>query len=400
MSRFIYKAATQEGKILDGIIQADKFELVIEKLKKQNLLPIEIKEEVPKKGIGGFFKPIKSKDVLAFTQQLLNLFSAGMPLDRSLGVLQELTKNQKLKTTISEIKNDLERGNTLSQALANHPKTFSPLYINMIKVGEASGALELILNRLADFTQKDEEFKEYLRSMMIYPCILLSFGLLAMTIILTFVVPRFIVIFEEMGEGLPLITLILISISKFIVNWWWLLLGIGLCFIFAFKSYIQTDKGRYSFDQFKLKIPVIGSLVEMIVMNRFSKSLGTLLKGGVPLLPSLLIVKEAVGNAVISKSIGKIQSSIKEGEKIATPLRASGVFPDLLVYMIACGEETGNLEDVLNKVADTYETKIRNSLRGLISLLEPCLILFMGIIVAFIFASILLPIFAMSELPF
>lgn len=400
MPRFTYKAATQEGKVLEGIIEGDKSELAIEKLRKHNLLPLEIKEEVLKKDIGILFKPISSKEILAFTQQLLSLFAAGMPLDKSLGILKELTKNQKLKATISEIKNDVEKGNTLSEALANHPKTFSPLYVNMIKVGEASGSLELILDRIVDFTQKDVELKDYIRSMMIYPCILLTFGLLAMTVILTFVVPRFMVIFEEMGETLPLITLMLLSISQLIVNWWWLILGLLLCFIFGFKWFIQIDRGRYFFDQFKLKMPVIGPLVEMIVVNRFSKGLGTLLKGGVPLLPSLLIVKDAVGNAVISKSIVEIQGSIKEGEKIATPLRTSGVFPDLLVHMVACGEETGNLEDMLNRVAQTYETKIRNSLRGLITLIEPCLILFMGVIIAFIFASIILPIFAMSDLPF
>ncbi len=400
MPRFTYKVANQEGKILEGVIEGDKSELIIEKLRKQNLLPIEIKEEVFKKSISGLFRQIKSKDVLAFTQQLSSLLEAGMPLNKSLNVLEELTKNQKLKTIIYEIKREIEKGSTLSDALTNHPKIFSQLYVNMVKVGEASGSLELILDRLADFSQKDEEFKEYIRSMMVYPCILVFFGILAITVILTFVVPRFIVIFNEMGESLPLITLMLISISKFIVSYWWIILGIGLIFIIGFKGYIQTTKGRYSFDQFKLKMPVLGSLVEMIVVNRFSKSLGTLLKGGVPLLPSLLIVKEAVGNTIISKSIGKIQGSIKEGEKIATPLRASGVFPDLLVHMVACGEETGNLEDMLNKVADTYEIKIRNSLRGLIALLEPCLILCMGIVVAFIVASILLPIFAMSELPF
>jgi general secretion pathway protein F len=400
MPRFTYKAANQEGKILEGIIEGDKPELIIEKLRKQNLLPIEVKEEVIKKGITGFFRQVKSKEILAFTQQLSSLLTAGMPLDKSLNVLEELTKNRRLKTIIYEIKREIEKGSTLSDALANHPNIFSPLYVNMVKVGEASGALEVILDRLAEFAQKDEEFKEYIRSMMVYPCILIFFGTLAITVILTFVVPRFIVIFKEMGESLPIITLLLISISKFIVNWWWAILGIVLIFIIGFRWYIQTSTGRYSFDQFKLKMPVLGPLVEMIVVNRFSKSLGTLLKGGVPLLQSLLIVKDAVGNAVISKSIGEIQGSIKEGEKIATPLRASGVFPDLLVHMVACGEETGNLEDMLNKVADTYETRIRNSLRGLIALLEPCLILFMGIIVAFIVAAILLPIFAMSELPF
>ncbi|MEW6096387.1 MAG: type II secretion system F family protein [bacterium] len=400
MPRFTYTAANQEGKILEGIIEGDKLELAIEKLRKENLLPIEIKEEIVKKGVIGFFRQVKSKEVLAFTQQLSSLLDAGMPVDKSLNVLEELTKNQKLKTIIYEIKREIEKGSSLSDALANHPKIFSGLYVNMVKVGEASGSLELILDRLADFSQKDEELKEYIRSMMVYPCILIFFGILAITVILTFVIPRFIVIFKEMGESLPLITILLISISKFIINWWWVIGGIVLIFIFGFKGYLGTKKGRYSFDQLKLKMPVLGSLVEMIVVNRFSKSLSTLLKGGVPLLPALLIVKEAVGNAVISTSIGEIQASIKEGEKIATPLRASGVFPDLLVHMVACGEETGNLEDMLNRVGDTYEVRIRNSLRGLIALLEPCLILFMGIIVAFIVAAILLPIFAMSELPF
>ncbi|MFH1562480.1 MAG: type II secretion system F family protein [Nitrospirota bacterium] len=400
MPRFTYKASNQEGKILQGILEGDKSEQIVEKLRKQNLIPIEVKEEILKKGISGFFRQVKSKDTLAFTQQLSNLLDAGMPLNKSLDVLEKLTKNQKFKTAIYEIRAEIERGSTFSNALANHPKVFSPLYINMVKVGELSGALELILDRLADFSGRDEDFKEYIRSMMVYPCILVFFGLMAITIILTVVIPKFMVIFEDMGQSLPLITLVFITISKFIVGWWWVILGVGIIFIIGMRGYIKTEKGRYCFDKFKLKIPVLGSLVEMIVINRFSKSLSTLLKGGVALLPSLLIVKEAVGNAVISKSIGEIQGSIKEGEKIATPLRASGVFPDLLVYMVACGEETGNLEDMLNKVADTYEIKIKNSLRALIALVEPCIILCMGIFVAFIFISILLPIFAMSELPF
>ncbi|MEW6607444.1 MAG: type II secretion system F family protein [bacterium] len=400
MPRFTYKASNQEGKILQGIIEGNKPEVIIDRLRKQNLFPIEIKEEVQKKGIGGFFRQVKSKDVLAFTQSLSSLLDAGMPLDKSLGVLEELTKNRRLKTIIYEIKRDIEKGNPLSDALANHSEFFSPLYINMVKVGEASGSIELILNRLTDFMEKDEDLKEYLRSIMAYPCILISFVIVAITILFTVVVPRFISIFNEMGETLPLITLLLIFVTKFILNWWWAILGIVLISIFGFKWYLGTTKGRHSFDQLKLKMPVLGPVVEMIVVNRFSKSLGTLLKGGVALLPSLLIVKSAVGNAVIAKGISDVHGSIKEGEKIATPLRATGVFPHLLVEMVACGEETGNLEDMLNKIASTYETKIRNSLRGLIALLEPGIILFMGLIVAFIFAAILLPIFGMSELPF
>lgn len=402
MPRFIYKASTQEGVFQEGIMEGNNVDLIIERLRSLNYLPIEVREEeIARPGLLlRLSSRIRKGEVISFIQELSNLISTGTPLDRSLTVLEEITPNQRFKGIISEIKMEIEKGNSLSDALASHPRLFSRLYVNMIRVGEASGALEIILKRLAEFGEQEEELRDYIKSMMAYPLVMVFVGGLAITIILTFVIPRFVIIFEEMGQALPLPTLVLISISKLFVHYWWLIGGLFLGGFFGLRGYLKTEKGRDSYDRTRLKMPILGKLTEMFCVVRFSRSLGTLIKGGVPLLEALSIVREAVGNRVISAGISRTLESVKEGERIATPLRESEVFPPLLVHMVACGEETGSLEEMLNKVADNYETKLRNRIRRLIALLEPSMILFMGSIVAFVVAAILLPIFTMNELPF
>lgn len=395
MSRFVYKATNLSGQIIEGKMEADNPDIVVERLQSQDLIPIKIKEKGKER-----LSSIKSADVLSFTQQLSSLISGGMPLERCLIVLEGLTKDCKLKMAISEIKDGIRNGERFSFNLAKYPQLFSRFYISMVEIGEASGVLDLTLERLADFATKEDELRGYIKSIMIYPLIMTIFGGLSIIIILTFVVPRFILIFKELGQTLPLPTVLLINLSKVIVHWWWFILILIFGVILGLKWCSMNKTTRYAMDRLRIKLPIVGQLIEMIIANKFASNLSTLLRGGVPLLDALIIVKDAVGNMVIEEAIVQIHDSLKKGEKFGYILKQSQVFPDLVVHMVSCGEESGNLDEMLEKTAKHYETQTRNKLRGLIALIEPIMILIMGIIVAFIVASILLPIFGMSDLMF
>lgn len=394
MPRFIYKATNSSGQKQEGIMEAESANLVIRELQAQGLLPIEIKEK------GKTEISISSGYVLAFTQQLASLLSGGMPLEACLVVLEELTRDRQMRMVISELKDSIRRGEKFSISLSLHPRVFSRFYVSMIEVGEASGVLELTLKRLADFAAKEEELRAHIKSVLTYPLVMTLVGGLAMIIILTFVVPRFVLVFKAMGQSLPLPTIALINLSGLIVHWWWLILGLIAGSFLSIRWGLRNKGMRSAFDRLKLRLPLLGSLIGMMVAHRFSANLATLLKGGVTLLDSLFMAKDAVGNLMVAEAIEGVAQRLKQGERLAPLLKQACVLPDLVVHMVACGEQSGNLEEMLEKAAEHYEIRMRYKLRSLVSLIEPILILVMGVIVALIVAAILLPIFAMSELPF
>jgi len=407
MAVFVYKAADKTGNVITGTMEAKDKAMVINRLQASSYFPIKIEQGSASRAtlserVKGkrLLERVSPKEILGFTQQLATLTGSAIPLDRSLSTLKQLTSNEKLASIIDDIHKNVHGGSLFADALAQHPKYFSKLYINMVKAGEAGGVLEAVLARLAEFLESSQELKENIISALIYPILLTLVGGSAVAILLIFVVPKFKLIFLDMGQSLPLPTQILLGFSQTIIDYWPLILmALGL-FYFLIRRYIRTPQGRWKWDRMKLNLPLFGSLIQKIEIARFTRTLGTLIQSGVPILHALNIVKDIIGNTVISKAISNVQSSIKEGEKISEPLKQSGVIPPLAVHMIDVGEETRQLEDMMFKVADTFEAEVRTAIKRVVGLIEPALILVMGIIVGFIVISMLIAIFSINELPF
>jgi len=404
MAVFTYKATDRSGKIVSGNIEAKNKTAVINRLQDSGFYPIKIEEKGRSfsEGRGSFFsfgQRIKARDVLVFTNQLSTLLSSGVPLDRSLTILTELTENKKLSKVIVDVQKNVHGGSLFTDALARHPKVFSKLYTSMVKAGESGGVLENVLIRLAGFLEASQEFKENVISALIYPLILTVVGGGSVVVLLTFVVPKFTQVFADMGQAIPLPTQILLGVSGFLVSWWWLLLVIFLLLVISLRYYVNTEKGKWTWDSWKLRLPIWKDLTQKIEVSRFARTFGTLIQSGVPILQSLVIVKDIIGNSVLSKAIWQIQGRIKEGEKISEPLQQSQLFPPMAIHMIDVGEESGQLEAMLFKIADTYDVETRNSVKRMVSMLEPLLILFMGLLVGFIVISMLLAIFGINEIP-
>ncbi len=404
MAVFTYKATDRSGKIINGHIEAKNKTAVINRLQETDFFPINV-EETGKTSSGkrkgfSFGQRIKKKDVLVFTNQLATLLSSGVPLDKGLTILTELTENKKFSQIIVDVQKSVHGGSHFTDALARHPQIFPKFYTSMVKAGESGGVLEIVLIRLSEFLEASQEFKENITSALIYPLLLTLVGGGSMVILLTFVVPKFTQIFADMGQAIPLSTQILIGVSNFLVHYWWLFSGIFLILFFSLRSYLKTEKGKWVWDSWKLRLPVCKDLTQKIEVSRFARTLGTLVQSGVPILQSLAIVKDIIGNSVLSKAIRQIQGKIKEGEKISDPLRQSQLFPPMAIHMIDVGEESGQLESMLFKIADTYDVETRNAIKRMVSMLEPLLILFMGLMVGFIVISMLVAIFGMNEMPF
>jgi general secretion pathway protein F len=406
MPVFVYQATDRTGKLVEGTIEAKDESLVVNRLHGLQLLPIKIEKEGASKKISNFQFPISNfftgvsrKDLMLFTQQLSTLTNSGLPLDKSLSILVELAEKKRLKTILDNIQKNVHSGSTFADALSKHPRVFSKLYVSMVKAGEEGGVLEAILQRLAHFLESSENLRENIRSALIYPTLLTIIGGGAVAILLTFVIPKFAKIFSDIGQAMPASTQLLLNISSFLTNYWWLII-LGLIFIgVLIKGYLDTESGKFNWDSLKLKMPLIGALQRKIEVSRFARTLGTLVRSGVPILQSLFITKDTITNSVVSKAMEGIHKRIKEGGGISDPLRESGVFPAMAVHMIKVGEETGKLEDMLIKVADTFDAEVQSSVKSLISLLEPMMILLMGLIVGFIVISMLMAIFSINDIP-
>jgi general secretion pathway protein F len=405
-----YKGLSADGREMNGMIDADNPKSARSRLKIQGIFPIEVHEGTPsregmaeRKNAGFFanknlFGGISSLEISLMTRQLSTLISAGLPLMESLEALIEQVEQPLLKKMISGIREKIREGHPLSLALSEYTHHFSPLYIQMVKAGEASGTLAQMLDRIAQFLEHQNRLRSKIISALAYPVLMVGVSLLVLAGMITFVIPRVVVIFEDMHQALPLPTKILIGFSDVVRNQGWLLLLAMGSTIYFFRRYIGTPAGRLKWDGWVLRLPVAGAMVKRLSFSRFAKTLETLLAGGVPLLTALDIVKTLVRNKVLEEAISKARENIKEGESIAGPLKRSGLFPPLMIHMIGVGERSGELELMLGKVAETYDYEMEAVIGTLTSLLSPILILGMGFVIFFIVLSILLPIFQMSSI--
>ena len=397
MAVFSYRGTDSEGTIIEGVIEAADEQAVVERLKNSDIIPLKI--FVPGKGLQKRFALFSSKaDLLGFTAELRALLEAGVPLDRSLNILAGIAENKGNQELIQSILQSIRGGSSFSDALQKHPKVFSRLYINMIKAGEAGGVLAVVLEKLTEFLESTQELKEQILSSMIYPIILISTGGLSIIILLTYVLPKFSVIFAEMGSSLPLSTQVLLSFSQGLKTYWWMALMLLFFGWILFRTYLKSEKGRYRWDRIKIKL--VKEIIRKLETARFCRTLGTLIKSGVPLLQALKNSRDVVNNQVIAVALDEVAKGVKEGKGMAFTLSASNVFPPLALSMIKVGEETGQLDDMLLKVAATYEKSLRVSIKRFISFLEPAMILGMGLVIGFIVLSMLMAIFSITDLPF
>ncbi|OGP73823.1 MAG: type II secretion system protein GspF [Deltaproteobacteria bacterium RBG_16_50_11] len=404
MAEYLYKATTLAGQTVEGAMEGKDEETVVQSLHHLGYIPIRIvstQEKAPALRLASFLpRRVGVKHVLTFTQELSALVSAGLPLDRSLNILGTITENEILREAIKDILKRLEGGNSLSEALGNHPRIFPRLYINMVKAGESGGFLETILSRLAQYLQSTKEIRDHLVSVMIYPLILTIVSGISVIILVTFVIPRFAKIFSDMGQAIPLPTQILLATSQFVRGYWWVLLGAIVLAYLGLKMYLKDEERRLKWDQFKLRWVAIGDLIKKVEVARFARTLGTLLQSGVSILPALSLVKEISQNLAISRSIHYVHDRLREGKGVSRSLEETKIFPALAVHMINVGEETGRLDEMLLKTAETYEVSVQNAVKRFVSLLEPLIILVMGGVVGFIVISMLLAIFSINEIPF
>jgi general secretion pathway protein F len=401
---FSYKATDRSGKIFEGAMEGRDEKAVVESLQKLGYIPIRISasqaQGAMKPGIRSYFERVTLKDLMLFTQELSTLIEAGLPLDRSLQILAELTEKEKFREVVRDLLRKIEAGSSFSEALSSYPGIFPKLYINMVKAGEVGGVLNLILARLTKYLQTSKETREYLVSVLIYPALLTLVSGASIVILLTFVIPRFAKIFADMGGTIPLPTQILLSVSQFVKDYWWAIAGGLLAIGFGIRSYTKQGEGKVQWDQLKLRLALVGNLVKQMEIARFARTLGTLIQSGVPILQALQIVRETVSNEIIARSIGEVHTGVKQGGSISKTLQSQGIFPPLAVHMMTVGEETGKLDEMLMRVAETYEASLQTALKRFISLLEPMLILFMGLVIGFIVISMLLAIFSINEIPF
>ena len=406
MGVYEYTALDEKGREHKGFVDAGSVAAARQKLREDGVYPTEINQAADKKdnALSGIlslniWQRVTTKDVSVFTRQLSTLLGAGIPLVPSLSVLIAQTKNPLLKQTLAQIREQVNEGKSLTEGLLNFPRIFPPFYVNMVRAGESSGTINLVLERLADFSENQQAMMSKVRAALAYPIIMLFIGSGVIFLLMTFVVPKITGIFTDMHQTLPLITIILIGVSNFLKSFWWLILILLFATIAAFK-YVTTgtESGIRLWDTAKLKTPVWGQVNLKISIARFCRTLATLLQSGVPLLSSMEIVRNVVNNILIGEAISKASKDVEEGKGLSGPLTQSGLFPPLVTEMVAVGEQSGTLEKMLNRVATAYETEAQSDIMVMTSLLEPLMILVMGLVVGFIVISILLPIFEMNQL--
>ena len=406
MPVFEYKALDAKGKPMEGLREADSPRSLRAALRRDGVFLTAVlgqqeaaaaqKREVSvKRFVGG---RISSDDIAITTRQLAVLIGAGVPLVEALTALVEQVDHERMKRVIGDVKQRVNEGSTLADALAAQGKVFSTLYVNMIRAGESSGALDVVLVRLADFTESQARLRSRIIGALTYPILMVVLSSVVLGILFTVVIPKILKIFEETKVALPWTTRALIAFTTTVHDYWWAGLGALAIFLWGFVRWRGTAAGRAAWDLRVLSLPIFGSLIRQIALARFSRTLATLLKSGVPLLTAMDIVKNIVGNVRLATVIDEARTSIQEGESIAAPLKRSGEFPPLVYHMVAIGEKSGQLEEMLNNVANAYEAQVETKVGALTSLLEPMMIVFMGLVVAFIVFSILMPILQINTL--
>jgi type IV pilus assembly protein PilC len=417
MPRYTYVALDSRGQESTGLVDASSTNEAIGQLRQAGYFPTNVYEEAKgaapdlkatrrtarapraeraarSKNIVLFQrKTVKPKTLMIFTRQLATLIDAGLPLLRGLNVLAKQERDSVLKSTINKLADSVQGGSTFSEGLAQHPRLFNDLYVNMVKAGELGGVLEVVLTRLAEFQEKAQKIKNKVVAAMVYPIIVLFLALAIMSFLLVFIVPKFEAIFHDMlgDKPLPAITLCVIAVSSFMQNHWAILLGLVVAVFIGYKLAARTRAGRAALDRVKLRAPLFGDLIRKTSISRFSRTLGTLVTSGVPILQALNITRETAGNTVIARAISQVHDSVKEGESIVQPLEASGAFPPMVISMIDVGEETGQLPEMLLKIAEVYDDEVDNSVAALTSLLEPIMIVLLALIVGTIVIALFMP---------
>ena len=419
MPNFEYTALDAKGEQTSGVLSANNKDEATQQLRSQGYYPTSIEEEgkagkkskAPakkgrKKGSSLTNKSfgagrVKPKNLMIFTRQLATLIDSGLPLLRSLTVLHKQEPNPLLKTTISNLADSVQGGATFSESLATHPKVFNKLYVNMVKAGELGGVLEIVLNRLAEYQEKAQKLKNKIVSAMVYPIIVMFIAVAILVFLMIFIVPKFKEMFQETDEELPMISQIVFGLSEFMISNPYVVPNVVFIFIIGFILVIlfniwgRTKTGRRMIDTMKLRLPIFGDIQRKSSVSRFARTLGTLVTSGVPILQALNITRDTAGNVVISTAISKVHEAVKEGESIVTPLEASGVFPNMVISMVDVGEETGQLPEMLLKVADVYDDEVDNAVTALTSILEPIMIVVLALVVGSVVFALFLPLIRM-----
>jgi general secretion pathway protein F len=396
---FAYSGFNATGKKVTGTMEASGRRAVLQKLRTQAIYPTDVREagSAPALSRLRLRRGVPVTELAAATRQLGTLLGAGLPLDEALATIGSQLENEALAGAFNGVREDVVQGESLHNALGRHSRIFPPLYVNMVQVGENSGTLDQVLQRLTDFLEAQARMRSRIRAAMAYPLLMGLIGIGVLFFLLAFVVPKVVRMLEDLGQTLPLPTLILIRTSDFLSTWWWLLLLLVPVAVYAWRRYARTEAGRLRLDRLALTMPLFGRLNLLLSTARFTRTLATLQQSGVPLLKSLEIVRNLMQNQVLRQVLEDTAVAVREGEGLAAPIRRSGVFPPMVAQMAAVGERSGELEDMLFRVADAYEHQVDLAITGLLSLLEPFMILFMGVVVGFIVLSILLPIFQASQ---
>src|SRR5438105_3763280 len=425
MPKFNYVAMDSRGKETKGTLEVASQNEAIGRLKEMGYFPTKVVEADKTKEKGGDKKAsakggakgagkkkmsfnfaipglggkVKPKVLTAFTRQLATLVDAGLPLLRGMRVLERQERSPVLKRIISDLAVSIEGGSTFSEGLAQHPKVFNRLYINMVKAGELGGVLEVVLNRLSEFMEKAQKIKGKVKAAMFYPCAVVFVAVAILTILMVFVIPRFETIFKEMleGQGLPAFTQFVLDVSRMVATHFVISLICVVAFFISLKLFTRTKFGRRLFDRLKLNMPVLGPVISKVAISRFTRTLGTLVSSGVPILQALTIVKETSGNVVVGEAVSAVHESVKEGETITAPLEASNVFPPMVVSMVDVGEQTGALPEMLMKIADNYDDEVDNAVSAMTSLLEPIMIVFLAVVVGSILIALFLPLISLID---
>jgi type IV pilus assembly protein PilC len=404
MPNFLYKARNTIGGELAGSIEAQDQRVAIDRLRAQKLIVLEINEEKSNaltsfiKKINPFKPSVGSKELVVFSRQLATLVSAGVPIVQGLGILVDQADSIVFKNVIQTIRADIEQGISITEAMRKHPVAFSELYVSMIKAGEMGGILDTILERLSSYLESAEELKGKVKGAMVYPGVITLVAGSITLFLLIFVIPTFQTIFASFGATLPLPTRVLIGLSMFLRKGLLGVIATPILIFWAFKQYRSTERGHYVLDSIALKLPLFGLLLKKVAVAKFSRTFSTLIKSGVPILQALDTVGKTSGNKVVEKAISSAKDSIREGERMAAPLKKTGIFPPMVIQMIAIGEETGNLDTMLNKIADFYDQEVDVSVKALTSMIEPLIMVGMGVVVGAIVLAMFLPMFEMSQL--
>lgn len=405
MPIYEYKAFNVKGKSVTDIIDAESAASARQKLRSARIYPVSIREvydtaSKKQKRLSDFLRSFSSRvspaELAMITRQLATLLGAGFPLVSALYTLIPQSRSSALKQVLSQIRDSIEEGSSFAGALSQYPDIFSDIYVNMVQSGESSGTLEVVLNRLADISERQQALSHKIKSAMAYPILMSFVGTAILVFLLTYIVPTITAMFEDMDQVLPLPTVILIAVSEYLKTYWWVFLGAAVVILIAFKRFVKTEKGAYWYDRMVLSLPLVGSLRRKLAVGRFTRTLGSLLENGVSLMAALGIVKNIVGNRLFADAIESAAANVEKGGNLSDALGESNLFPNICIQMTQVGENSGELETMLGKVADIYEKEVENTISAMTSMLEPLIILFMAVIIGFIVLAITLPIFEMN----